>query len=191
MNQNTQNTQTKRGFLEGPKDKFANSKIVNLDQVSNVSFNEETDRFGNLIYKIIMNFGYQISLKGHNEKRIADYCYFVFEESQKEDYLKYQDHFADQINQGLWIAPKINRKINRIVNPDYVSFVAVDPGKFRVIMNLACSVSWYSNPDRMSSDFIYLDFRDHEEYKQEFNYIKDQIGSVLPVIPGSLGSPGR
>jgi len=170
----------KRGFLEGPKDRFNNSKIVNLDQVSNVSFNHETDRFGNLQYKIIMNFGYQISLKGQNEKRIADYCYFVFDEFQHDLFMEYQDHFTKQINKELWIAPKINRTINRIVNPDYVSFVAVDPSKNRVIMNLACSVSWYSNPERMSSDFIYLDFNSEDEYKQEYRYIKEQIGSILP-----------
>jgi len=178
-------TETNRGFIEGPKDKFGNSKIVNLDQVSNVSFNEDLDRFGNQKYKIIMNFGYQISLKGQNEKRIADYCYFIFNEHEKQLYLKYQDHFSTQINQGLWIAPRIDNKIGRIVNPEFISFVAVDPQKHRVILNLACSVSWYNTPDRMSSDFIYLNFSNHEEYEAEYTYIKDQIGSRLPVVPGA------
>jgi hypothetical protein len=166
-----------RGFIEGPKDKYGDTKIVNLDQVTNIHFSIEKDRQGDVRYKIIFNFSYPVSLRTNISKKIPDYTYFVY--PSKEAYDKDVEFLSQQINQGLWLAPQVDGNINRIVNPNFISFIAVDKQKNRVIVNLATSVSFYNDFSRTTSDFIYFDFSSYEEFQNEYKYMK---GFVLENV---------
>ena len=162
-----------RQFVQGPKDKFGNAKIVNLKSVSNIAFEAYINRFGIQEYKIIFNMGYPVSLKTDYTKLISDYVYFVYQD--KESYERTVDNLADLINVHGWIAPLINGVVTRITNPDCISFISTDPRKNRVILNLNTSVSFYNNNQRLTSDFIYLDFSSEQEYIENYAYIKAQL----------------
>jgi len=163
-----------RGFIEGPKDQYGDTKIVNLDQVSNIGFDEGYDRFGQPKYKVIYNFAYPISLKKNIIKSVPDYVYHVY--TDKESYQNQIDTLNKQINQAKWFAPIIHNKISRIVNPKYISFISTDQSKNRIITNLACSISFYNNYERKTSDFIFFDFDTLEEMNEELLYLKDLLG---------------
>jgi len=163
-----------RGFIEGPVDQYGDTKIVNLDQVSNIGFDEGIDRFGNPKYKIIYNFTYPISLKNNVQKQVPDYVYHVY-----TDYTEYQKQVSklnQQINEAKWFAPIINNTVSRIVNPKFISFISTDKSKNRIITNLSCSVSFYNDYNRRTSDFIFFDFEDKETMESEFLYLKDILG---------------
>lgn len=157
-------------FITGPA---PDKKIVNLDNVSNIAFEEYYDRSGDLKYKIIFNFDYGVSLKNNDTKLIADYVYFVY--SDKSEYDAMTEQLSELINEKMWIAPMIDGVVSRIANPSKISFIATDPRKNRIILNLATSVSFYSNPNRKTSDFLYFDFISNQEFKENLEYVKEQL----------------
>ncbi len=160
-------------FFTGNKDKHGAMKIVNLKNVSNIGFLEEFDRSNRKVYKIIFNYNYSISLNTMYSKKVSDYTYVMTHD--KLEYEKYTDELSRLINEKGWIAPRINGEVSRLVNPDCISFVATDSRKNRVILNLAASVSYYNNTDKMTSDFLYFDFSTLEEFQAEYLYIQDQL----------------
>ena len=159
-----------RKFVLGPSPDY---KMVNLENVSNIAFEEYYNRNNELVYKIIFNFDYGVSLKSDYNKIIADYVYFIY--SDKDEYTEMVEELSKLINEKMWIAPLIDGYVNRIANPDKISFVAIDERKNRIILNLNTSVSFYSNKDRKTSDFLYFDFKSHDEYKSNLKYIQDQL----------------
>ena len=159
-----------RKFVQGP---MPDNKIVNLDNVSNIAFEEYKDRDENQKYKIIFNFNYAVSLKSNDDKLISDYVYFVYD--NKSEYDVMIDELSKLINEKMWIAPMIGGYVSRIANPDKISFVATDSRKNRIILNLATSVSFYSSYSRKTSDFLYFDFLNEQEYKENLEYIKEQL----------------
>ena len=150
-------------------------KIVNLQNVTNIAFETYNDRNGKETYKLIFNFDYNVSLKQDYSKMIPDYIYFITHD--KLEYENYMTEMSELINKQGWLAPKIGTEINRIINPDKISFVATDKRKNRVIFNLTTSVSFYSQNNRITSDFIYIDFPTIEEFENEYKYMRDQLNS--------------
>jgi hypothetical protein len=145
-------------------------KIVNLDNVSNIVFDEEwTDRFGNHKPKIIFNFAYPVSLP-RSDKKISDYVYLIFK--SKEEYKAAEKDLEQLINEKGWIAPVINNKIEKIINPDKISFMTHDDDNLRIILNLSASVSFHGDYDRLTSDFCYLNHTDWTEYQNNLSYIR-------------------
>ena len=157
-------------FITGPA---PDRKIINLKQVSNIGFEFYIDRNGDDTWKIIINFGYGVSLKNDFSKEISDYQYFVFHD--KGQYDEYVNTLSDLINDANWLAPRVSGEIKRIVNPDMISFIATDKRKNRVILNLAASVSFYNNNLRKTSDFLFIDFASEEEFKSEYQYLQSQL----------------
>ena len=157
-------------YITGPQDRFGNSRIVNLREVTNIAFEEFTDRHGEDKQKIILNFGYNISLKHNVSKKVPDYTYFIY--GDRDEYDKMVDSLTGLIHEKDWIAPRIDGNINRIINPDSISFISKDPGQNRIIINIATSVSFYNDFNRATSDFIFLDFKDEQEYKENLEYLK-------------------
>ena len=164
----------KKGFIKGPPDQYGESKIVNLDQVTNIAFEESIDRFENPKFKIIYNFAYPISLKNNIDKQIPDYSYHVY--SNKEEYQEQVEKLNLQLDNKGWYAPIINNKVQRIVNLDYVSFISTDTYKNRIITNLSCSVSFYNDYHRKTSDFIFFDFESLDRLESEILYLEDLLG---------------
>jgi len=162
-------------FIEGPKDKYGNTKIVNLENVTNIAFEQYTNRFKKEEWKIIFNYNYGISLRNDYSKHIADYTYFVF---QDEDLYQLAVDKLDPLIEAGWLAPMVNNNVSRIVNPKAISFIAQDPSKNRIIVNLATSVSFWNNTSRITSDFIYLDFSSPQEYRENVLYMSGQLNVI-------------
>jgi hypothetical protein len=160
----------KSQYIVGPK---PDEKLINLHSVTNIAFEEYTDRNGLDAYKVIMNFDYGVSLKNDFDKQISDYAYFVM--NDESQFIEYKEMLNTLVNENGWIAPIVNGEIKRIFNPDKISFVATDKRKNRIIFNIATSVSFYNNVKRKSSDFAYIDFDTPEDFEAEYNYIKDQL----------------
>ncbi len=159
-------------FVTGPA---PDNKMVNLENVTNIGFEEYYNRDGKLTYKIIFNYNYGVSLRNDFQKIISDYNYFVYSEAEKPDYDKLTDQLSELINEKGWIAPLINGTVSRIANPKLISFVATDKRKNRIILNLATTVSFYSNIQRKTSDFLYFDFGSEEEFNENLEYIRAQL----------------
>jgi len=144
--------------------------LINLKSVSNVVFDPEwTDRFGNAKPKIIYNFDYPVSLS-RSDKKISDYKYSIF-----RDLNEYQcevDIINNYVNEMEWIAPIINNKISKVINPEKISFMTSDDDNQRIILNLNTSVSFHGDYSRMTSDFVYLNHYDWEEYQNNLSYIR-------------------
>ena len=157
-------------FITGPGPDY---KIVNLDNVTNIAF-EETDKS----YKIIFNMNYGVSLKHKTDKIIPDYVYFKYEKHQEQEKDQVLQELDKLINEKMWIAPVIDNEVTRIANPRYISFIATDEYKNRIILNLSTSISFHSDNKRKTSDFMYLDFTNKEEYKNNLEYIKDQLNQL-------------
>ena len=159
-------------FLETP-----DKDLINLQSVSNIVFDPDwTDRQGNHKPKIIFNFDYQVSLPG-SDKKIADYKYIIF--GDKKDYDQYvfilNQLVNEQPNGKNWLAPMINGKVNKIINPDKISFVTSDDSNLRIILNLRTPVSFHNNYKRMTSDFVYLNHNNWDEYQNNLGYITGNL----------------
>jgi hypothetical protein len=142
---------------------------INLLQVSNIVFEPDwTDRFGNHKPKIIYNFNYQVSLP-NTDKKISDYKYSIYRSMQ--EYEADVEELNKLINEKKWIAPIVNNKINKIINPDKISFITHDDDNMRIIINLSTPVSFHGNYHRMTSDFVYINHTDWEEYQNNLSYV--------------------
>ena len=156
-------------FIETPE-----GDLINLKAVSNVVFDPDwTDRFGNHKPKIIFNFDYQVSLP-RSEKKISDYKYLIFR--SKAEYDSVVQELTRLINESEWIAPVINGKIEKIINPDKISFMTSDDDNLRIILNLRTPVSFHGDYDRMTSDFVYLNHSNQDEYQNNLSYIRGILG---------------
>jgi len=154
-----------RQFIE-----TSDGDLLNLENVSNIVFDPEwSDRFGNKKPKIIYNFDYPVSLP-KSSKKISDYKYDIFR--TKEEYDNAVLDLTKLINEMNWIAPVINNKIQKIVNPNKISFMTSDDDNMRIILNLSTSVSFHGDYERLTSDFVYLNHYDWEEYQNNLSYIR-------------------
>ena len=144
--------------------------LINLESVSNIVFDEDwTDRFGNHKPKIIFNFSYPVSLP-RSEKKISDYKYLIFK--SKEEYKVLEKELEKLVNEKRWIAPVIDNKIQKIINPDKISFMTSDDDNLRIILNLCTSVSFHGDYERLTSDFVYLNCTNVSEYQNNLSYIR-------------------
>ena len=143
--------------------------LINLCSVSNVVFVPDwKDRFGNHKPKIIYNFDYTVSLP-RSEKKVVDYKYSIFESLNK--YEQEAKQLNKAINELGWLAPIINNKIDKIINPNKISFITKDDDNLRIIINLNAPVSFHMDYSRLTSDFIYLNCTDWDEYQNNLRQI--------------------
>jgi hypothetical protein len=151
----------------------SDGKLVNLDNVTNIVFDPDfTDRFGNKRSKIIFNLDYHLSLP-RSDKKVADYVYSVY--TDKNEYQESVKKLNELVNRKSWIAPITNNTISKVINPDKISFMTKDDDNYRVILNLNTSVSFYGDYQRLTSDFVYLNFYDDEEYQNNLTYITELL----------------
>ena len=73
----------------------------------------------------------------------------------------------------------IKMKEPRIVNPEHISFVTQDFKKNRIILNLASSVSFHGDIKSRTSDFIYLNCDDENEFNERLNNIREQLETLV------------
>ena len=122
----------------------------------------------NAVSKIIYNFDYQVSLP-RSDKKVSDYHYSIFE--TLECYEDEVQRLNDLINKENWIAPIIENKVQKIINPNKISFMTKDDSNLRIILNLKSPVSFHGDYHRMTSDFCYINCTDWDEYQRNLEYI--------------------
>jgi hypothetical protein len=151
----------------------SDGKLVNLNNVTNIVFDPDfTDRFGNKKSKIIFNLDYYVSLQ-KSDKKVADYVYSIY--TDKNEYDKAVDVLNKLVNEKSWIAPITHGAIFKIINPEKISFMTTDDDNYRVILNLNTTVSFHMDYHRMTSDFVYLNFKDWDEYQNNIVYITELL----------------
>ena len=115
--------ETSKMFLTGPApdnkfDRFLrksdHNKIMNMKEVTNIGFEHYFDRNDRETWKIILNFGYPVSLPNDFSKLVSDYQYIVLHDL--DEYNAYIDELSNLINNHMWLAPRVDGKITRIIN---------------------------------------------------------------------------
>jgi len=136
---------------------FHDDKSVNTDSVTNVVLEHN---------KIIFNLDYATSMPDNEDRLIADYVYFYFDNDQE------MDECIAKIDRLGWIRSK-NPRNNRIVNPNNISFIKFEKTNRgghqmnRIIMNLRTSISFSRDIYTKTSDFVYFEHDDTEEFESE------------------------
>ena len=148
-------------------------KFVNLREVTSIAFEEYTDRFGVEKYKVIFNMNYGVSLKNDTSKMIADYVYSIY--NTREDFTDAFLYLINLVDEYQWI----KCKEPRIVNPDHISFVTVDKHRNRIILNLSCSVSFHGDHASKTSDFVYINCSDKDEYYERLTNIRESLENLI------------
>lgn len=150
----------------------SDSKYVNLKEVTSIAFEEFKDRFDTPKYKVIFNMNYAVTLKGSN-KLISDYIYSIY-----ENYTEFKDVFdylMNLIDEYQWI----KLKEPRIINPYHISFLTQDPNKNRIIINLASTVSFHGNNTAFTSDFVYINCDNKDEYQDKLTSIREALENLI------------
>jgi len=151
----------------------SDNKFVNLKEVTSIAFEEYSDRYSQKRYKIIFNMSYGVSLRHDQEKIISDYVYSVYDDNQ--DFTENVNYLLGLVDEYQWI----KMKEPRIVNPEHISFVTQDPRKNRIILNLAASVSFHGDSASKTSDFIYLNCSNPEEFTERLETIREQLEALI------------
>ena len=146
-------------------------KVVNTDAVTNIVIE------GN---KVIFNLDYGVSLQDNVDKIIPDYVYMIVKDPED---LKRMKADIDSLN---WITSEFGnydrnnnyRANNRIVNPEAISFLKFDDRKSRVIFNLRNSISFNRDVYQRTSDFVYFDHTNDEDYNVE----RERITNILKDV---------
>jgi len=145
-------------------------KIVNTNAVTNIVIE------GN---KVIFNLDYFVSLQGEDNKHIPDYVYMYFDTNGE------MDDVIAKINSLNWITSDFGttyngsyKKNSRIVNPNAISFITFEDRKNRIIFNLRNSISFSRNVQSKTSDFVYYDHENENDYYAESDRISEILGGM-------------
>ncbi len=145
----------------------SDNKFVNLREVASIAF-EETNN-----YKIIFNMNYGVSLKHNKNKMISDYVYSIYKDREQFDDAFF--YLMKLVEEYQWI----KAKQPRIINPDHISFVTSDVHNNRIILNIASTVSFHGDKDARTSDFVYINCSDEEEFKEKMLYIRESLENLV------------
>jgi hypothetical protein len=145
-----------------------NDRIINLTNVSNINILVDKNR-------IVFNLNYSIEIDANGKnKLISDYVYW---DSVNKDNLElnikhlgnnnyFKDNFLTQpSNYGF-------------ININEISSVKLSEKKNRVIFNLSHPITFkdYDGNERITSEFVYVNCKDGNEFKQYINYVKSILG---------------
>lgn len=143
-------------------------KIVNTNAVTNIVIEAR---------KIIFNLDYSVSLQDEQDKHIPDYVYMYFDTSEEMEDVKQKIKVLNWITSDYGTTYNGNYKSNnRIVNPNAISFVKFEDRKNRIIFNLRNSISFSRNILSKTSDFVYYDHENQDDYYKESDRISDLLG---------------
>jgi len=132
-------------------------KIVNLDNVSNIFIESNYRNEG----KIIFNMNYSVKIFGN--KITPDYVYWRFSNKAELDFIK---NIIDKNTDG-WIKPQ--EELQRYINTKCISSIGTDELKNRVIFNLNYNVTHPKDELKLTSDFVFYNFKTHSKYVEFLN----------------------
>lgn len=143
----------------------ADQQMVNLQNVSTIKVIKEELR-------IVFNMNYHIDLLiGTNTvSKISDYVYWDCDSVEELsgnlfDILGsryFRDNFISQID-------------NAYINKNEIGSVKFDHDKMRVIFNLSHPVTFKRAESRCTSEFVYVNCLNLEEYQEYIDYLKTKI----------------
>ena len=120
-----------------------------------------------------MNYG--ISLNSNINKIIPDYVYFYDITAGEIERIR------NILYDNGWITLQYSDNSNRWVNPKNISFIKYETRnskqgiKYRVIVNLCSSVSLNNDIFARTSDAVYYDFVDIQDFNDAKEYLKDKL----------------
>lgn len=147
-----------------------NDRIVNLKNVSNINILGDRKR-------IIFNLNYNIQIaSNYKTKFISDYVYWECSDAETlatnlktiYDDTFFSDNFINQIDE------------RGFVNKNEISSIKFSEKKNRVIFNLSHPVTFkdYDGNERLTSEFVYVNCKNYNEYTEYKEYIKTKIGET-------------
>ena len=139
---------------------FKSFKIINLTNVSSIHI----DTYGK---KVIFNMNY--SVKIFNNKFTADYVYWQYDSDEE---LNKITNLIENNTSG-WIYPI--EEGQRYVNKDTISSITFESRKRRVIFNLNFNKTHPKDDRKMTSDFIFYDFIDNNNFTEFVELISKNI----------------
>jgi len=141
---------------------FKQEKIVNLENVSNI-YIDNKDGQG----KVIFNMNY--SVKIFDNKFTPDYVYWSFNSDNDLECIKSKIILLIED----WIQPVEDGQ--RYINTTCISSIGIDDYKNRVIFNLNYNVTHPKDYNKLTSDFVFFNFKDREN----FTNFKNALGAKL------------
>jgi len=141
---------------------FKQEKIVNLENVSNI-YIDNKDGQG----KVIFNMNY--SVKIFDNKFTPDYVYWSFNSDNDLECIKRIILLLIED----WIQPVEDGQ--RYINTTCISSIGIDDYKNRVIFNLNYNVTHPKDYNKLTSDFVFFNFKDREN----FTNFKNALGAKL------------
>jgi hypothetical protein len=108
-----------------------NKTILNMDNVTNVTFTKKTNR-------IIFNLSNNIEIHTQNGIQvISDYRYD--DSWDTDEFVLQKSKVIEVMTKNKWISPLYDG--HHWVNPSHITFINVDYSHFRVMINLANSIT--------------------------------------------------
>ena len=165
-NEHTKN-QKYSNFIKNHK----GDQIVNLDNVTSIMFDPR---------KIIFNMNYGISLSTRKDQIIPDYVYFYIDKDNRDS----SKNLKRILQHYGWFSFSKSDNSNRWVNPQNISFVKTEiriknsKRKYRIIINLANTVSLSNDIFSKTSDAVYYDFDNEKDFESAIIALNDYLEPV-------------
>lgn len=146
-----------------------NDRIVNLKNVSNINILNDKNR-------IVFNLNYNIEMPSNSwnsSKMISDYVYW--DAISNADL---EQNITHILRMPYFIENFISSNDNNVfINLNEISSVKFSEKKTRVIFNLSNPVTFkdYDGNEKITSDFVYVNCYDLEDYKNYVEQIKQKI----------------
>lgn len=147
-----------------------NDRIINLKNVSNINILKDRNR-------IIFNLNYNIVISTDREdqsKQISDYVYW--DAINSEDLKGNLEH----LGKSKYFKENFIKQIDGhgFINKNEISSIKLSEKKYRVIFNLSHPVTFRDNQgvERITSEFVYINCRNPQKYKEYVNYVQSEIG---------------
>jgi len=145
-----------------------NDRIINLANVSNINILVDKNR-------IVFNLNYSIEIDANGKaKLISDYVYW--DSVNKDNFELNIKHLGD--NNYFKDNFLTRSDDNGFININEISSVKLSEKKNRVIFNLSHPITFkdFDGNERITSEFVYVNCKDVNEFKQYVNYIKTILG---------------
>jgi hypothetical protein len=149
-------------FIKNPQ----GDQIVNINNATSIMFEAK---------KVIFNMNYGISLNRNLEHIIPDYVYFYYKNTEDTRNVKALLQYFG------WFTFRASDNNNRWVNPNNIASIKTETRiknsktKYRIIVNLNSSVSLSNDIYARTSDAVYYDFTNEEDFNNAKIILDDYL----------------
>jgi len=143
--------------------KSGDSKIVNLNQVSNIGVDTKKLR-------IIFNLKYSINVF---DKFTPDYVYFEYKDYN--ELKKAYNNLLELVRDDFLISKNENQ---RLVSKKCVSSINIIPEQKRIIFNLNYGITHPNDSEKITSDFVFWTFKNDENFQKEVENLNNSLNKI-------------